>query len=142
MDPRLQLYNDIKGVVEAKVPEIVHFGLWNQYSDSVEDDVPFGRPALFIEFGDIEWGQYTKEVGGMQSRGEGTIRLHLLTDWQDDDDYIQPFQIGESLNKAFMEMPSTTRYSVFYPSLTLTNHNHTDIMESVDEYRVRYYRQI
>lgn len=130
------------GVVKTKVPEIAHFGLWNQESETPEEEVPFERPALFIEFGDIEWGRYTKEKDGIGSKGEGAIRLHLVTDWQDETDYIVPFTIGEKLNRELVRIPSSSHYSVLYPSLTLTNHNHTNLLESVEEYGVRFYRTI
>ena len=79
MDGRLSLFNDTKRVIETKVPEVQHVDLYNENVEYVDEECPWERPAVFIEFGDIEWRSFTGTK--LSQRGEGEVRLHIVTDW-------------------------------------------------------------
>ena len=55
MDGRLSLYNNTKRVINLKVPEVQHVDLYNENVEYVDEESPWERPAVFIEFDDIEW---------------------------------------------------------------------------------------
>lgn len=143
MDARAQLYNDIKGIIASRVEEIKHVGLWNQDTDFLEEGTPYGLPALLIEFGDIEWGSYAKDgETRMFAVGKGNIKYHLLCEWNNETDDTTPFILSEKVNEALVSIPSSTIYSVWYPSVTYTNHDHANIVESGEEFMVKYWRTI
>lgn len=54
---------------------IKHIGLWNRQVEFIEEETPFLMPAIFIEFGKIDWRSQT---GGLQDANL-TIGLHVLT---------------------------------------------------------------
>lgn len=142
MDARAQLFNDIKGAITSRVEEIKHVGLWNQEMAALEDDAPYELPALFIEFGNIEWGTYAKgEDGGRFAVGEGQVKYHLLCGWHNETDDLLPFLLSEKVTNALTAINSSI-YNMYYPSVTYTNHDHADIVESGEAFRVKYYRSI
>lgn len=143
MDARAQLYNDIKGIIASRVEEIKHVGLWNQDADFLEEGTPYELPALFIEFGNIEWGSYAKDgEKGMFAVGRGNVKYHLLCEWNNETDDTTPFILSEKINRVLVSIPSSTLYSVWYPSVTYTNHDHANIVESGEEFMVKYWRII
>ena len=85
-------------------------------------------PAVFdsskvqLEFGKIEWAPFQ---GGSQ-RGRGVVTIHLVTDWTEGGhDAAFDGLSGESFNGLSLVE-------------TNTNHNHEEILESIDSYAVRY----
>lgn len=140
MDARLQLYNDIKTTIEATVPEVKHIALWNQDTLFLDQDAPWARPAVFIEFGAIEW-TCAKEAAGVKSaRGIGQIYLHTVTDWKEGA-YEEAFDIEERVWAAIDDMERTPAAFVSAPKQTQTNHNHDELLEHVDSYVARYLKQ-
>ena len=54
---------------------IKHIGLWNRQVEFIEEETPFLMPAIFIEFGKIDW---KSQASGLQDASL-TIGLHVLT---------------------------------------------------------------
>lgn len=54
---------------------IKHIGLWNRQVEFIEEETPFLMPAIFIEFGKIDW---RSQSNGLQDANL-TIGLHVLT---------------------------------------------------------------
>lgn len=143
MDPRLSLYNDLKEVITKEVPEVRHFDLWNNNVVFVEQDIPWERPAVFLEFGDIEWQAVKCDGGERVCRGSGEIFLHIVTDWTDTA-YQQAFDIGERIWRALERWRNDgeyTDYTVYYPSRTRTNHDHESLLENIDFFMVKYLKR-
>lgn len=68
----------IKHKEEAgETPEtaIKHFGLWNRQVEFIEQEAHFPMPAVFVEFGKIDWRH---QSGGVQD-ADLTVGLHVLT---------------------------------------------------------------
>ena len=59
---------------------IRHIDLWNQNVEFIDQDDPWDRPAVFVEFGPVYWEPYKGPGNGMKGRGE--ILLHIVTDWK------------------------------------------------------------
>lgn len=149
MDPRQKLYEDISATIKEHMPIVAHVGLWNEDVTFVEQDAPWSRPAVFVEFGDIEWERVKATDFGKCVRGRGNIRLHVVTDWTDDSGYTAAFKIIEDMWEALEQIPddstqeetkpkSVSSYSVSYPTLTQTNHNHEGLLENIETFQVRY----
>ena len=73
---RRELYAALKAAME-KIEAVKHVDLWNHNVEFIDQEDSWARPAVFVEFGPIAWQPY---VGGGY-RGEGSVRLHVVTDW-------------------------------------------------------------
>lgn len=137
MDPRESLYKDIKRAIEDGVPAVQHIDLWNENVAFVDEESEWGRPAVFVEFGTISWDVVKNTDFGKCVRGSGDLRLHLVTDWNDEA-YHASFEIGESIWKSLQDIEPRAEYQVSYPCMTDTNHSHMELLENVDVFRVKY----
>ena len=137
MDPREKLYNDIKAAIEERVGEIQHIDLWNENVAFVDEDSEWLRPAVFVEFGTISWELMKHTDYGKYMRGSGIIKLHLVTDWNDEA-YHASFELGESIWEALSAIESRSDYQVSYPFATDTNHSHMELLENIDAFKVKY----
>lgn len=127
---RKELYAAIKVAIE-KVKEVKHIDLWNHNVEFIEQEEGWERPAVFVEFGPITWLPYA----GGGYHGEGSVRLHVVTDWVEGGQeaaWALIAQIREAMdrveNKGFHGLRLTE---------TMTNHNHEDILESIEGYAVK-----
>ncbi|WP_025880302.1 hypothetical protein [Segatella baroniae] len=127
---RKELYAAIRTAM-AKIEEVKHIDLWNHNVEFIEEEAGWERPAVFVEFGPIAWQPY---VGGGY-RGDGSVRLHIVTDWMEGGqeaawDLI--VKIREAMERVY-------GYGIhgLYLTETLTNHNHEDILESIEGYAVK-----
>ena len=130
MEIRKELYAAIRTAI-AKIEEVKHIDLWNHNVEFIEEEAGWERPAVFVEFGPIAWQPY---VGGGY-RGDGSVRLHIVTDWMEGGqeaawDLI--VKIREAMERVY-------GYGIhgLYLTETLTNHNHEDILESIEGYAVK-----
>ena len=129
---RKELYAAIKAKIEGEVPEVKHVDLWNHNVEFIEQETAWGRPAVFVEFGTITWSAFH---GGGQ-RGRGVVRVHLVTDWVEGG-YAAAFDLGRKLYGVLEGMDGECFDGMALVE-TSTNHNHEEILESVDSYAVRY----
>lgn len=74
---RKELYNLLCRELGAIV-EIKHIDLWNRNVEFIEQEEGWERPAVFVEFGPIQWKPI---VNGVEYRAEPQITLHIVTDW-------------------------------------------------------------
>lgn len=139
---RKQLYLDIQTALEAIVdqdnnPVFLHFDLWNQNVQFLEEDTPFQLPAIFVEFMPIEW----KTIGNRVQEAAVVIKLHIVTAWYGQTAHYSPLQ-DEALN--YLDIPDKVLNALQNltvngsASLTRTasviNHNHQRYVDSVEEY--------
>ena len=57
---------------------IKHIDLWNHNVEFLEQEAPWPRPAVFIEFVPFKWHSI---VPGVEYRAQPLINLHVVTDW-------------------------------------------------------------
>lgn len=129
---RKELYNTIKEKLSADVPEVAHIDLWNHNVEFIEQEEGWERPAVFVEFGPIAWEPL---VGGGY-RGKGTVRLHVVTDWTAGG-HEAAWELIDRIRGA-MECVEGECFHGICLEATETNHNHEEILESVEVYAVRY----
>lgn len=121
------------------------FDLWNQNVEFLEEDEPFDRPAVFIEFDPINW----QTLPGKNQEAVATVRLHIVTDWHANtaDNVAAEFRT-QAL--AYLDAPSYVLKAmqglVIQPTATMrcsntwtrtqsiVNHNHEKYVDSVEVY--------
>ena len=129
---RKELSNAIKEKRTADVSEVVHVDLWNHNVEFIEQEDNWERPAVFVEIATIN----CSPIQGRGHRGKGLVRLHIVTDW------IEGGQDAawDLCNKIQTSLEGLN--GEHFNGMTLvaidTNHNHEDILESIDSYEVRY----
>lgn len=129
---RKELFNAIKAKLASDVPEVQHIDLWNHNVEFVEQEEGWARPAVFVEFGKIEWSPFQ---GGSQ-RGKGLVTIHLVTDWAAGG-HDAAFDLCHQVHTA-LDGLSGDDFNGMALVETNTNHNHEEILESIDCYAVRY----
>lgn len=127
---RNELYAAIKAAV-GKVPEVKHIDLWNHNVEFIEQEEGWERPAVFVEFGPIALAPYT----GGGYRGEGSVRLHVVTDWMEGGQEAAWTLIAQI--RAAMDGVEGDGFHGLRLTETITNHNHEDILESIEVYGVK-----
>ena len=128
---RKQLYTAVSAALEAANIGIRHIDLWNENTDYLEQEMAWGRPAVFVEFDDIEW----QAVKDQTLRCRSTFRLHIVTDWNTAADSLSAFDLSEQVQRAVEAIGSTERFGNIRLAGSLTNHNHEDLLETTDIYQ-------
>lgn len=132
MDPRESLYTALLEQL-MQIKEVRHVDLWNRQTDFMEEESPFEMPAVFVEFGDISWtilkGFY---------RGAGEIRLHTVLPWCTEAP-VQAWNLTDQVWETLLGMSDKYGYwDALYPVTTMTNHDHGEVYENIDIFRVKY----
>lgn len=71
---RKEIYLALAELLKASSCGVQHISLWNVKIDQLEDEPTFGMPAVFIEFGDLDW----KQGGNGAKTATATITLHIV----------------------------------------------------------------
>ena len=105
--------------------------------DFLEQDTPFPRPAVFVEFLPIQW----KTIGSKVQEAALVIKLHIVTDWFEQTASYSPGQL-DALD--YLDVPDKVVAALQNitvngsSSLTRTqsviNHNHSKYVDSIEEY--------
>ena len=143
---RRELYkaicNKLKGIGDGKIK---HVDLWNRNIEFIEQEEAWERPAVFIEFGPISWEQ----TAGKVQRGSALVRLHIVTDWQgsaadgseEQDASLAVFDYSQMI-QCVLDGLSGDKFHALQLVETNTNHDHEDIVESIEVYKLRGFRQV
>lgn len=125
---------------------IKHIDLWNHNVEFIEQETAWDRPAVFVEFGVITWsGVKGQEV----LRGIGSVRLHIVTDWvseseqtnsESEGDMQTSFGIADVVQEALSGLTGDSFHG-WELTETHTNHNHEEIVENIEVYKVRGIRK-
>ena len=143
---RKELYNRIKTMLldEENGLGIKHVDLWNHNVEFIEQETVWDRPAVFIEFCPIRWEAYQR---GVSYRAEALVKLHIVTDWVErldtqcgDSEGIDELELSAAIQGVIGCMDGDKFYG-FDIVETATNHNHEDIVESIDTYRCEAWRE-
>lgn len=139
---REEIYERVKERIETALEgRVSHVGLWNQNVVFAEDDEPWGRPAVFVEFGPMRWQQLAGPQLTVVTRAQ--LLLHVVTDWSDDvaSGGTGCFGLLNALHGALHGLRGTS----FGPLKLLeshTNHNHEDLVENIEIYEYRGERSL
>lgn len=141
-----EIYKDIAEVLTDRLGGAVrHIDLWNEQVAFIGEETPFDFPAVFVQFGQIDW----RAVGGASLRwvGECTVSLHIVDRWPgpsavgspDMDDALRVFDLAGSIHRV-LEGLYGEGYDGLRLASSLVNHNHEDIIENIEVYRTKLYR--
>lgn len=135
---RKELYNLLCQKL-GEIEEIKHIDLWNHNVEFIEQEESWARPAVFVEFCPIEWKAI---VHGVEYRAQPLVKLHIVTDWKGSADAESPlkeealgvFDLPEKIHEKLTCMDGET-FRQFDLAESETNHNHEDIVESIEVYQ-------
>ena len=116
---------------------IKHIDLWNHNDAFLEQEAPWPRPAVFIEFVPFKWHAI---VPGVEYRAQPLINLHVVTDWAEQKD-IGEFRLLDKIHEqlAGLEGGSFMEFDIYSSA---TNHNHEDIVENIETYTCVGFRHL
>lgn len=143
-----ELYTAIAAALKGVEGDIIkHIDLWNQNVEFIEEDAPWERPAVFVEFGEIAWDPYKGPANGMVGKGE--VLLHIVTDWKGSaadgadtqEETLSDYELSNKVYEALLDLRGSTFRNVSL-SRTLTNHNHQELLENIEVYKVTYERAL
>lgn len=119
---------------------IKHVDLWNQNVEFIEQEAAWERPAVFVEFGTIDWSR--TKASAMDTQAE--LRLHVVTDWHgsaasDSETRAESLAVFELLDEIRVAIEGLTGETFDRMQLrsSLTNHNHEELLESIEVFGYR-----
>ncbi len=137
---RKQIYKAICDRISQQVSEVKHIDLWNNNISVLSGGAVWPRPAVFVEFETIEWRQQQNRV----RMADIAVRLHIVTDAVSYNGSTDPKQdtalaFLDLLNKvnAAMQGLRGENFAGFMLTTSATNHDHAELIESVERYITR-----
>lgn len=132
---RRDIVAHLSQVLQDEVPEVKHVDLWNHNVEFIEQETPWERPAVFVEFGEVVWdGHQNRSL-----RGHGTLLLHVVTDFAGDGALWHAFELTDRVVRA-VYCTSGQGFDIGMLQRTLTCHNHEELVENIEEFNLRYFR--
>ena len=135
----------------VEVPEgweraIRHIDLWNHNVEFIEQEEAWGRPAVFVEFAGIDWRSFST-CGDYCT--EGLLRLHVVTDWCGSvsegsvlqDEGLELFDLLDAIHACLLGLEGRDFHSLDLVR-SETNHNHEELVESIEVYRYEGFKQM
>lgn len=139
---RKQLYLDIKEQLKTVKNEndeqlFQHFDLWNRQVEFVEQETPFACPAVFVEFGEINWRTLGLRVQDCELR----MKLHIVTEWYAGTaDYSpteqQALEFLDIIDRVVHKLQNfqTDYMNSWMRTKSITNHDHERYVDNIEEY--------
>lgn len=123
-----------------------YIDLWNHNVEFIEQEENWERPAVFVEFSPIRWSAI---VDGVEYRAEPEVKLHIVTDWRGSasansefrEEALNVFELPLLIHETLALMEGET-FKVFDLVGSETNHNHEEIVESVEIYTCVAFRSL
>lgn len=117
---------------------IKYIDLWNHNVEFLEQEVPWERPAVFVEFVPFKW---TQIAPGVAYRAQPLINLHVVTDWAGTDTDAGQFRLLDKIHELVAGLCGNT-FMEFDIDSSATNHDHGDIVENIETYTCVAFRQL
>lgn len=146
----LSLIGRLKGLKDdAGQPEVKHFDLWNEQVEFIEQEEPFGIPAVFVEFRPVRWAT----LGGMVQQADVDIRLHIVTRWKGSakdgslflTDALERFDLLDRIDRCLFNLQEAeggTSFCMFRRTGSSTNHDHDELVEDIADYTCKATEQL
>ena len=134
---RKQIFQAICTRLTERVPDIQFIDLWNNNVTTLNGGAVWPLPAVFVEFEPIEWRQQGKAA----RRGDVAVRLHIVTRAVATHGHADPkmpdalafLDLIERINTAMQGLRGDN-FAGFMLTTSATNHDHAELMESVERY--------
>ena len=118
-----------------------HVGLWNQNVVFADQEEPWERPAVFVEFEGVKW--HCVEPG-LEYHATPRIRLHIVTDWTEAEGYRpgesedpearpEEFALPVRIHCALCGLSGDSFCGLDIEE-SHTNHDHGELLESIEIY--------
>lgn len=137
---RKQVYKAICERLSTDVPDVKHIDLWNNNIEILTGGAVWSRPAVFVEFETIEWRQQQNRA----RMADIAVRLHIVTDAVSYNGSSDPKQDSalaflDLINKVNSAMQGLRgdNFAGFMLTTSATNHDHAELIESVERYITR-----
>lgn len=141
MSIRKDIINAVFDCLANNVTDIKFIDLWNEQIAEITDGSVWSYPAVFIEFEEIIWQQ-----NGLNIRtADIGIRLHIITQQVATssghiDDNLQAsleyFDLIDRITSVLQGL-SGDNFSPLMLSQSITNHNHAELIESIERFVFR-----
>lgn len=130
---RQDIYDSISRELQ-KMEDIRHIDMWNRNVEFIEEESGWMRPAVFVEIMPVKWRCIEPRE---DYRSRVRVRLHIVTDWVSGSDgrpgtgemFDLPARIHERLGGL-----SGERFYGLDLSESVTNHDHGELLEMIEEY--------
>jgi len=140
----------LKSVADPEGNQLIkHVDLWNQQVDFLEDEQPWPKPAVFIEFGETPWSTV---VNGAHEylNGDCIVTLHVVTDYvgptsdkmENFESNVRSMDLYEAISAELRKWRDGRNYHNLRPVSTAPNHNHSEVIECLERYSVKVERQL
>ncbi len=134
---RKQIFQAICARLTERVPDIQFIDLWNNNVQTLNGGAVWPLPAVFVEFEPIEWRQQNNGA----RRSDVAVRLHLVTRAVGTHGAADPkmsdalgfLDLIDQINAAMQGLRGDN-FSGFQLTTSATNHDHAELMESVERY--------
>ena len=141
----IEFYLSLCKALNDSPVDVKHIDRWNQNVEFIDQDSPWPRPAVFVEFGTVVWEPYKGPIVGHV--GKGTVSLHLITDWagsaadgsSTQEDALRDLEFAEEIEKVVNGLAGQSFRNIRLVE-SHPNNNHEDIIETVDVYAVTFER--
>lgn len=130
-----EIYRAIATALEGT--NVKHVDLWNHNVEFIEQETAWETPAVFVEFRPISW-ETVKET---LYRGTVDVTLHIVTAWTGRDTSETVWETADEVAEA-IEGLSGAMFSGLRLAETRVNHNHEELVETLESYRCRVGRRI
>ena len=130
-----EIYRAIEAALEGT--GVKHVDLWNHNVEFIEQETAWETPAVFVEFRPIGW-EGVKEV---LYRGTVEVTLHIVTAWEGTESRDVTWATADEVAGA-VEGLSGDIFSGLRLTETQVNHNHEELVETLESYRCRVSRRI
>lgn len=130
---RKEIYKDIRRIALGEgaegEPMFSSVAWWNKNIEFLEEDTPFEFPALFIEFGTVD---YAPQKGGCEP-GQCDVLLHVVVDEHSHD-------LGDCLDRC-EQLIGILRPQLWYMRRlqSMSNHDHGEVIECLEVVRARIF---
>lgn len=117
---------------------IKHIDLWNRNVEFIEQEIPWERPAVFVEFLPFRWNAIAT---GVEYRAEPQVNLHVVTDWVEQESDLEAFRLLDRIHEQLADLSGET-FMDFDIAASSTNHNHEEILENIETYSCTAFRHL
>ncbi len=130
-----EIYRAIVTALEGS--GIKHVDLWNHNVEFIEQETAWETPAVFVEFRPIGW-ECLKET---LYRGSVDVTLHIVTAWEGPESRETTWSTADEVASVIDGLHGDI-FSGLRLVETQVNHNHEELVETLESYRCRVTRSI
>lgn len=138
---RKQIFLAIANRIKEQVPEIKFIDLWNEHLAEITSSTAWPTPSLFIEFEQYD----VRQAANHCAMADIPVRLHVVTRTKAYSAGVNDKRLEAALDyfalldkvHAAMATLAGENFSTFMLTAQATNHNHAELIESIDRYITR-----